>query len=131
MIYQGKLPVIIFGDHTRIIKYVNFPFVAGADGTKVLSPYISVVFPKFFYYTLLNLKIPSRGYNRHYSLLSENKLPLPPLSTQQKIASILSAIDEKIEAEESKKKALEDLFKTLLHNLMTAKIRVNNLEVGV
>ncbi len=59
------------------------------------------------------------------------KLPLPPLSEQKKIASILSAIDQKIEAEEDKKKALEDLFKTLLHNLMTAKIRVNNLEVGV
>jgi type I restriction enzyme S subunit len=59
------------------------------------------------------------------------KIPLPPLPIQQKIASILSAIDEKIEAEEDKRKALEDLFKTLLHNLMTAKIRVNNLEVGV
>ena len=56
-------------------------------------------------------------------------IPLPPLPEQQKIASILSAIDEKIEAEENKKKALEELFKTLLHNLMTAKIRVNQLEV--
>jgi type I restriction enzyme S subunit len=65
------------------------------------------------------------------SQLKNFRAPLPPLLTQQKIASILSAIDEKIEAEEDKKKALEDLFKTLLHNLMTAKIRVNNLEVGV
>jgi type I restriction enzyme S subunit len=56
------------------------------------------------------------------------KIPLPPLSEQKKIASILSAIDQKIEAEESMKKALEDLFKSLLHNLMTAKIRVNHLE---
>ena len=55
-------------------------------------------------------------------------IPLPPLPIQQKIASILSAIDQKIEAEENKKKALEDLFKSLLHNLMTAKIRVNHLE---
>lgn len=56
-------------------------------------------------------------------------IPYPPLPIQQKIASILSAIDAKIEAEENKKKALEDLFKTLLHNLMTANIRVNQLEV--
>jgi len=56
-------------------------------------------------------------------------LPLPPLPVQQKIASILSAIDDKIEAEENKKKSLEELFKTLLHNLMTAKIRVNHLEI--
>ena len=57
------------------------------------------------------------------------QIPLPALPTQQKIASILSAIDAKIEAEENKKKALEELFKSLLHNLMTAKIRVNQLEV--
>jgi type I restriction enzyme S subunit len=128
-VYKENLPVIIFGDHTRIIKYVDFPFVTGADGTKVLVPNVSAVFPKFFYYALLNLEIPSRGYNRHYSLLRESKIPLPPLPVQQKIASILSAVDEKIKAEENKKKALEDLFKTLLHNLMTAKIRVNQLEV--
>lgn len=58
------------------------------------------------------------------------KLPLPPLRIQQKIASILSAIDAKIEAEENKKKALEELFKSLLHNLMTANIRVNQLEIS-
>jgi type I restriction enzyme S subunit len=57
------------------------------------------------------------------------KIPLPPLPIQQKIASILSAIDAKIEAEENKKKALEELFKTLLDYLMTAKIRMNHLEV--
>jgi len=57
------------------------------------------------------------------------QIPLPALPTQQKIASILSAIDAKIEAEENKKKALEELFKSLLHNLMTAKIRVNHLGV--
>jgi len=54
-------------------------------------------------------------------------IPLPPLPIQQKIASILSAIDAKIEAEENKKQALEELFKTLLHNLMTAKIRVTGI----
>ncbi len=61
--------------------------------------------------------------------LEKLQIPLPPLLTQQKIASVLSVVDNKIQAEESKKKALEDLFKTLLHDLMTAKIRVNHLEV--
>lgn len=55
--------------------------------------------------------------------------PLPPLSEQQKITSILSVVDEKIQAEENKKKALEGLFKSMLHNLMTARIRVNHLDV--
>jgi len=67
--------------------------------------------------------------NINQGMLGNIFLPLPPLPVQQKIASILSAIDAKIEAEENKKQALEELFKTLLNNLMTAKIRVNHLEV--
>ena len=67
--------------------------------------------------------------NINQGMLGEIKIPLPPLPTQQKIASILSAIDAKIEAEENKKQALEELFKSLLHNLMNAKIRVNHLEI--
>jgi len=63
--------------------------------------------------------------------ISQLQIPLLPLPVQQKIASILSAIDAKIEAEENKKQALEGLFKTLLHNLMTAKIRVNHLEINL
>lgn len=56
-------------------------------------------------------------------------LPLPSIQEQQKIYSILSTVDSKIEAEENRKEALEDLFKTLLTYLMTGKIRVNNSEV--
>lgn len=57
--------------------------------------------------------------------VKNQKISLPPLPTQQKIADILSTVDKKIEAEENKKKALEELFKTLLHQLMTGKIRLN------
>lgn len=64
------------------------------------------------------------------SRLKEFILPLPPLPVQQKIASILSAIDEKIQAEEAKEKALEDLFRSLLSHLMSGKIRVKDLVIG-
>lgn len=56
--------------------------------------------------------------------LDEIPIPLPPLSEQHKIAHILKVVDEKIRAEEQKKEALESLFKSLLHNLMTARIRL-------
>jgi type I restriction enzyme S subunit len=61
--------------------------------------------------------------------ISSYLIPLPPLPIQQKIAEILSTVDEKIQAEENKKKALEELFKSMLHNLMTAKIRVKDLVI--
>ncbi len=56
------------------------------------------------------------------------QIPLPPLHIQQKIAEILKTVDDKIQAEENKKKALESLFKSMLHNLITGKIRINYLE---
>jgi type I restriction enzyme S subunit len=57
------------------------------------------------------------------------RFPIPDLSEQQQIASILSTIDRKIEHHTTKKQKLEELFRTLLHELMTAKIRVNEVEL--
>ena len=123
-VYDGGLPVIIFGDHTRIFKYVDFPFVLGADGAKVLFPDRRSFDPLFLFYAFLCLGIPSRGYNRHFSLLREQNVPQPPLPEQRQIARILQTVDRKVEAEENRKAALEALFKTLLHHLMTGKLRV-------
>ena len=61
--------------------------------------------------------------------ISSTKIPLPPISVQERIAATLSSVDKKTAVELNKKKALDDLFNTLLHDLMTAKLRVNHLEV--
>ncbi len=63
-------------------------------------------------------------YNLQVRALKEHLIPLPPLPEQRQIARILQAVDRKIEAEEARKEALESLFKTLLHQLMTAKVRL-------
>jgi len=68
--------------------------------------------------------------NLSRSRLSNFIIPQPPLPEQMQIADIISAVDNKIEAEENKAKALDALFKTLLENLMTGKLRVNALEVS-
>lgn len=126
-IYSSSLPTIIFGDHTRIFKFVDFPFAIGADGTKILSPNTQLFHPKYLYYSLTSLDIPSRGYNRHFGILKEKTVIRPPLPEQQEIASILSAVDQKIEAEKKRKSALQSLFQTMLHLLMTGKIRLREL----
>lgn len=125
--YQGTLPVIVFGDHTRIFKFVDFPFVVGADGTKVLIPNYNLFEPRFLFYALTRVDLPSRGYNRHFHLLREVSLPCPPLHEQRKIVCILQAVDRKIEAEKQRMAALDVLFKTLLHLLMTGRMRVKDL----
>ncbi|MEM1988709.1 MAG: restriction endonuclease subunit S, partial [Candidatus Woesearchaeota archaeon] len=59
--------------------------------------------------------------------IDKESIPLPPLPEQQAIAEILQEIDEKIQKEEAKKKALENLFKSMLNNLMSGKLRVKKI----
>lgn len=116
-VYQGPLPVIVFGDHTRIFKFVETPFVCGADGVKLLSPNTSKFDPAFLFFTLLNLDIPDRGYNRHFRLLREQQLPLPPLGEQRAIASALRAVQQAKEATEQVIEATRELKKSLMRYL--------------
>jgi type I restriction enzyme S subunit len=85
---KTKPPYIVFGDHTRIFKFIDFPFIMGADGTKVLQPKDNNCSTKFLYYFFLSINIPETGYNRHFKYLKELQIPLPPLEQQKKIASI-------------------------------------------
>jgi type I restriction enzyme, S subunit len=117
------LPLIIFGDHTRCLKYVDFPFVLGADGTKVLLPNKKLYDPRFYYFALLALEIPSRGYNRHFIILNERSLPLPPLPEQKKIAHILLMVQGAIEAQERIIRITTELKKALMHKLFTEGLR--------
>lgn len=59
-----------------------------------------------------------------WKALSQAFIPLPPLPEQRAIARILQTVDRKIEAEEARQQALDDLFRSLLHHLMTAKVRL-------
>jgi type I restriction enzyme S subunit len=84
--YEGRLPVILFGDHTRSVKYVDRRFAVGAEGVKILRPNDAYV-PKFFYYLLRSLQIPSRGYSRHFQFLRKFHFPLAPHTQQVAIVA--------------------------------------------
>jgi type I restriction enzyme S subunit len=91
-LYRGKLPLVLFGDHTRGIKFVDQPFALGADGVKALEPK-SILAAKFLYYFLLKSPIEARGYSRHFKYLKEKSIPLPPLPEQDRIVEILDQAD--------------------------------------
>ena len=93
--YLGNLPLIIFGDHTRNIKYIDFDFAVGADGTKLLKPNEQLI-EKFFYYYLKSIFIPPSGYSRHYKYLKEIRVPIPDKNTQKKIVDQLDSLIPKI-----------------------------------
>ena len=94
--YDGQLPVIVFGDHTCILKYINFPFAIGAEGTQLIRPTKSVDI-RYLYYALCNLPLEQFGYQRHFKYLKTSKVFCPPIQIQRKIAAVLSAYDDLIE----------------------------------
>jgi len=81
--------LVLFGDHTRIFKYVDFPFALGADGVKALQPE-SGFDARFLFYYFRFVELPNAGYSRHFKFLKEIQVPKPPLSEQRRIVDLLS-----------------------------------------
>ena len=107
---QSKLPVIVFGDHTRCFKFIDFPFAIGADGVKVLRPNSEAdTDAKYLYHYLRQLKLTEGGYDRHYKYLKRTEVILPPLVEQRRMVDIL----DRAEAIKAKRRAALALLDTL------------------
>jgi restriction endonuclease S subunit len=123
-LFKVEEPVIIFGDHTQVLKYVDFSFVMGADGVKILKP-INEINAKYFYYILSILMPKGKGYARHYKLLKKLNISFPPLAEQQRIVAKLDAafaeIDRAMEIATSKlennRKLVESTLTSIFNNL--------------
>lgn len=119
---SSGLPVIVFGDHTLIFKYIDFPFVRGADGTQLLKPSTGIN-DLFFYYACKNLNLPNRGYNRHFKALKEQLIPMPPHEEQVGIATALRRVDEALALQTEQVRATEDIKRTTMRALFTRGLR--------
>ena len=104
---------IIFGDHTRIFKYIDFPFVCGADGTKVLK----IIDPskinyKYMYYYLLASNIPNTGYNRHFKWVKELSFKPVDINSQMMIVNKLDKINNLIDCRKKEIEKCDNLIKS-------------------
>lgn len=106
------VPAIIFGDHTRIVKYVDTPFFLGADGVKVLKIKTPNADYKYLFYFLQNAKIPNTGYNRHFKWLKELDVLLPSIDEQRRIAAILDKVTDLINKRRAQLDKLDLLVKS-------------------
>ncbi len=105
------VPAIIFGDHTRIIKYVDAPCFLGADGVKLLKAKNANANYKYLYYALCNADIPNTGYNRHFKWLKEVEIPEHSAEEQRKIVAQFEKIDGLIILRKQQLSKLDELVK--------------------
>jgi len=82
-----SLSVIVFGDHSKTLKLIDFDFIIGADGTKIMVPI--AINPEYLFYVLNynTINMRDRGYSRHFQFLKEKLIPLPPLEEQKRIVA--------------------------------------------
>jgi type I restriction enzyme S subunit len=121
-----KRPVVVFGDHTRILKFVDFDFVVGADGTQIMAPRHEFD-PRFYYFALKTIDLKGKGYARHFSHLKKCTIRFPKdISQQQEIADRLDTLSEhsKMLAAEysTKSKELDALRQSLLQKAFAGEL---------
>ena len=118
------VPVIVFGDHTRCRKWVDFKFCPGADGTQVLDTKHNLN-KKFGFYLLVHVEIPNLGYSRHMRELKNKDFRMPiDIEEQQRIAEVLSFSDQEISQLQQKIDYLMREKKALMQQLLTGNVRV-------
>lgn len=115
-VFRITKPIVIFGDHTRVLKYIDFNFVLGADGVKILQP-TEEINAKFLLYYLIWYKVPSLGYSRHYKLLKELSIPVPPLPTQRAIVAELDTLNEILNKKRQQLKELDTLAQSIFYDM--------------
>ncbi len=108
----NDVPAIVFGDHTRVIKYVDVPFFIGADGVKILRAKGNKANYKFLYYALSSAKIPNTGYNRHFKWLKEVDIPNCSENEQNRIVDELDRVNELIDLRKQQLSKLDELVKS-------------------
>ncbi|MCR4825435.1 MAG: hypothetical protein K5882_00590, partial [Bacteroidales bacterium] len=87
-------PAVLFGDHSRVIKYIDEPFFIGADGVKIIRPKTDDILPEFLFYDLKYHEIPNTGYNRHFKYIKMLKLTKATMDEQNKFLAFAHQSDK-------------------------------------
>ncbi|EGH69685.1 restriction endonuclease subunit S [Pseudomonas syringae] len=121
LVVSENKPLIIFGDHTREIKWIDFPFIPGADGVQILKPHPEMD-TRFLYYFLRNLPIESRGYARHFKIVKDAAYLVPPLAEQTRIAAKLDELLAQVDTLKACIDGIPSLLKRFRQSVLAAAV---------
>ena len=122
---------IVFGDHTRILKFVNFSFARGADGTQILISNNSRMPQTLFYHSLVAVDLSNYHYARHFKFLKEEKVIVPEEDIASKYNIVCISIFDQIKNLRNQNQLLKETRDILLPRLMTGMINTDELDVAV
>ena len=125
-VIEAKVPRIVFGDHTRILKLLSFDFARGADGTQVLLSNNNNVPQHFFYHSLLKIDLSSYGYARHFKFLKQTRTIVPDSNTANQFEEAATSFYSQVSQNIFETKKLEELRDWLLPMLMNGQVRVKS-----
>lgn len=118
-----QYPVVIFGDHSCTVKYVNFPFVRGADGTQVMLSKNKKVSIEYLYFVVKQIKV-SKGYARHYSFIKDSLIIIPSYTITLKFKSVVELLFAQITKGRKDMVYLTNLRDSLLPMLMNGQVTI-------
>ena len=119
----GK-PVIVFGDHTRILKYIQFPFAKGADGTQLIISKCGNMPQPLLYLSLLNVDLSNYHYARHFKYLKAEQIIVPDIQTAETFVSFVIPIFQKVQILRDQIHNARQARDRLLPKLMNGEIEV-------
>lgn len=136
------VPVVLFGDHSCAVKFIDQPFFRGADGTVLLKPKKKYC-PKYYFYIIeyvVNKFLDKTKYERHNKYLQELYIPVPPSDIQQQIIvemeQVVNSITLLTQQIEQKESYIENLLSSIQYEddklkiiapFVTKSIRYNDI----
>lgn len=91
------IPIIVFGDHTRIVKLIQFPFAKGADGTQLIISDCLEMPQRLLYCSIMNIDLSNYHYARHFKYLKEEKIMIPTVKAANEFENNMTGIFSKIQ----------------------------------
>ena len=117
-------PFLVFGDHTRVLKLVNFDFARGADGTQIIVSSNESMPQHLFYFSLRNIDLSNYHYARHFKYLKDSEIVIPTKDLAGRFEEVASTQFIAIRNLQSQNQRLREARDILLPRLMMGMIEV-------
>ena len=121
-IVLSETPVIVFGDHTRILKYIQFPFAKGADGTQLIISNTELMPEPLLYLSLLSVDLSNYHYARHFKYLKEEMIIIPSQEIADSFNNIVDPLFKRVQVLRNINRNCEQARDRLLPKLMSGEI---------